>query len=109
AIVGVGRAEPPDVKFLFPAGVQQGQTRTIKLNGKPGTAPLQFWTSDERITAAAGEKEDQIALTASADAPAGLYWLRIANAEGASELLPLVVGVLPEVAESDLESKDGPQ
>jgi hypothetical protein len=108
ATAGVGRAEVPDVKFLFPAGVQQGQTRTLKINGKPGTAPLQFWTSDERLSATAGEKEDQIALTAAADAPAGLHWLRVANAEGASELLPVIVGVLPEVSESDLESKEGP-
>jgi hypothetical protein len=106
---GVCQAEVPDVKFLFPAGVQQGQTQTLKINGKPGTAPLQFWTSDERLSAAAGEKENQIAVTAAADAPAGLYWLRVANAEGASELLPLVVGVLPEVTEAGLTGKDGPQ
>src|SRR5690606_7066862 len=109
ATAGECRAEAPDVRFLLPAGVQQGQTRTLTINGKPGTPPLQFWTSDERLNVTAGEKEDQITLTAAADLPAGLYWLRVANAEGASELLPLVVGVLPEVAESDLESKEGPQ
>jgi hypothetical protein len=103
---GVSRAEAPDIKFLFPSGVQQGQTRTLKIDGKPGTAPLQFWTSDERLSVTAGEKEDQIAVTAAADAPAGLYWLRVKNEEGASELQPVVVGVLPEVSETELGEKE---
>jgi hypothetical protein len=107
--VGSSRAEAPDVRFLFPAGVQQGQTRTLKIDGKPGTAPLQFWTSDERLSVTAGVKEDQIAVTAAADAPAGLYWLRVANGEGASELQPVVVGVLPEADESDFDDKEEEQ
>jgi len=103
------RGEAPDVKFLFPSGLQQGTSRTLKVNGKPGTLPVDAWTSDERLSGRPDEKGETIELTAAKDIPPGVHWLRLFNVEGASELLPIVVGVIPEVTEEQLTDNENPQ
>ncbi len=40
-------------------------------------------------------------LTAAADTPPGIVWLRFHNAEGASDLRPVFVGTLPEIEETE--------
>lgn len=101
-------AEPPDVKFLFPTGVEQGQTRTVDINGKPGDGPPSGWTSHPGVMLQPTEDGKQAELTAAADVPPGLYWGRILNNEGASELLPLIVGVLQETTESAWNDTENP-
>jgi hypothetical protein len=117
-------AEPPELKALYPAGLQRGQTAVLKVIGKAGTAPVQAWCDRPGVIVAPAEaekKEDepkegssrrrgrsenpdsglQVTVTAPADAAPGLAWLRLFNAEGASELRPFVIGVLPEVSEDE--------
>ncbi len=98
----VALAESPAVTTLFPSGIQQGTTAELKLTGKPGTQPVSVWST----TAGLGEfklseKGDQLTLTASAEAKPGLHWIRFYNPEGATPLLPIIVGVLPEISEEE--------
>lgn len=92
-------ADPPNPKTLFPAGAQRGQATSVRLIGTPGDAPLQVWTSRPELTAQPGAEPGTLTLTASADAPPGVYWVRLYNAAGAARLRPFVVGTLPEIAE----------
>ena len=96
------RSEVPGVTSLFPAGLQRGTTAELKLNGKPGTLPLQVVSdSDELTDFQLSEKGDSLTLTATATAKTGLHWLRFYNQEGASSLLPVYVGTLPERTEKE--------
>ena len=99
-------AAPPDVKSLFPSGLQQGSTRTLKVAGKPGTAPISAWCAAGGLSVTPNESGDELVVTADANASPGLHWIRLYNAEGASQLLPVVVGVLPETTESELAEAD---
>ncbi|MFO1096168.1 MAG: PPC domain-containing protein [Planctomycetaceae bacterium] len=92
-------AEPPNPQALFPSGVQRGQSATVKIIGTIGDPAPQFWTSRTELTAQPGAEPGTIALTATPDVPAGVYWVRLFNAAGASRLRPFIVGTLPEVAE----------
>jgi hypothetical protein len=95
------RAEPPELNALSPAGVQVGGSVSTKILGKTGTAPVQAWCDRSDLTLQVSEKGDELAVTAAADAPAGIAWIRLYNTEGASTLRPFLIGLLPEVAEAE--------
>lgn len=99
AICASAAAEAPDVKGLFPAGVQRGQSVSVRVIGKPGSQPPQVWCDREGIVGQPGEKPEEVTLTAAAEAQPGVCWLRLHTAEGAAPLRPFFVGVLPEIAE----------
>ncbi len=92
-------AEVPAVTALFPAGVQAGQSVTVKLLGAVGTAPVEVWIDRPDVSIKATEKPDEYIFTATGDARPGVAWLRWHNAEGASDLRPFVIGTLPEIME----------
>jgi len=97
----VARADAPDIKALVPSGVQRGQTATVKVLGKAGTAPVQAWCDREQVTITVNEKGDELTVTAAPETPTGLCWIRLYNAEGASALRPFFIGLLPEVSEEE--------
>lgn len=97
----VCHAEAPDVKAFVPSGVQRGQTITVKVLGKAGSAPVQAWCNREQVTITVNEKGDELTVTAAPETPAGLCWIRLHNAEGSSALRPFFVGLLPEVNEEE--------
>ncbi len=97
----VAEAEVPQPSGMFPAGVQQGQTVTVTLIGKPGSEPLETWCSRDDVVLSQTNKPAEWTLTAAASAPPGLGWVRFYNAEGASRRLPVVVGLLPEITETE--------
>ena len=94
-------AEAPAVSSLYPAGVQRGQSVDVTLNGKPGTAPVQAWTQSDALTLTMSEDAKTLTIAANESAVPGLHWIRISNAEGAGDLLPFFVGVLPELNETE--------
>jgi hypothetical protein len=97
----VARADAPDVKALIPSGVQRGQSVTVKVLGKSGTAPVQAWCDREQVTIAVNEKGDELTVSAAPETPPGLCWIRLHNTEGASASRPFFVGLLPEVSEEE--------
>ncbi len=100
-VCDVSIAEPPAITGLYPAGVQQRQTVTITLIGKPGTAPLETWTSRDDVVLSETNKPDEWMLTTSKTASPGLCWVRFFNAEGASPLKSIAIGQLPEINEAE--------
>jgi len=92
-------AEVPAVTALFPAGVQTGQSVTVKLQGPVGTAPVEVWSDRTDLSITATVKPDEFVFTATADARPGVAWLRWHNAEGASDVRPFLMGSDPEIVE----------
>lgn len=99
-------AAAPDLKYLFPAGAARGATVQVTAGGNPGGWPAQVWVSRPGVQVAAAEEQGKFSVTAAADAPPGVYWLRIYNAEGAAAPLPFIVGTLSETNEQ--EPNDSP-
>lgn len=95
----VTHAEVPGVTSLFPAGVQVGQSAKVKLLGPVGTAPVEVLVDRQDLSVTPSDKTDEYVITATAEARPGVGWLRWHNAEGASDLLPFVVGTMPEIVE----------
>jgi hypothetical protein len=94
-------ADPPSVSSLYPAGVQRGQSVDVTINGKPGTAPVQAWTESEALTLTMSEDAKTLTVVAAESAEPGLHWVRLYNAEGATDLQPFFVGLLPESNEAE--------
>lgn len=95
------QAAPPQWKFLFPAGGQIGTTVDIEVHGKFEHWPLAVWTDRPGVTLAAKDEQGKFAATVASDAVPGVYWLRFYDAEGATPLVPFVVGYLREVSEQE--------
>ncbi len=95
----VSFAEPPAITGLYPAGGQQGQTVTVTLIGKPGTEPLETWSSRDDVVLEQTHKPNEWMLKTSKHTPPGLCWVRFFNAEGATPLKTIVIGQLAEINE----------
>lgn len=95
-------AEVPQITLLSPNGLQQGTSAELTLTGKIGTLPVNVWASSPHLAGfELSEKGDKLTLTAAPETPPGVHWIRFYNKEGATSLLPLLVGVLPELAEKE--------
>lgn len=92
-------AAPPAVTGISPAGVQAGKSATVLFVGAAGEPVPQVWFSRPGITLAPTDKPKEWTLTAAPDTPPGIVWLRFSNDEGASDLRPVFVGTLAEIAE----------
>ena len=92
-------AEPPEVAYLFPAGVERGKSQSVRLGGK-FSWPLQVWTNRPGLTVKP-ESEGLVRVAAAADAVPGIYRLRFHDHNGASALRSFQVGVVPDVLEKE--------
>ncbi|MFO1001818.1 MAG: PPC domain-containing protein [Planctomycetaceae bacterium] len=97
--------EPPAIDRLFPPGGQRGTSFEVKLTGKAGDGEVKLNSEADTITWALGEKRDTATVTIAPTARAGVHWLRYSNASGATELKPFVVGLIPEVTETEPNNK----
>lgn len=94
-------AAGPEVKSIFPLGGALGSTIDLAVTGnlpQPGT---QVWSDRPGLGCEVVEHGKSVKVTISKEAAPGLHWLRFHNPEGASGLVPFVVGTLPEVSESE--------
>ncbi|HUE70183.1 MAG TPA: PPC domain-containing protein [Pirellulaceae bacterium] len=94
-------AAPPEVTSFSPTGIQRGQTAEIAVAGNLPGWPLQIWTEFPGLTIEPAADKGKLKVTAAADAPAGIHWIRLANGEGASAPRPFFVGTLPEIEEKE--------
>ncbi|MFO0977960.1 MAG: PPC domain-containing protein [Planctomycetaceae bacterium] len=97
----VNAAEPPTVERFVPAGAQRGSTTTCRVMGKAGDGEPKVISQSPALQFSFSEKRDTVTVTVAPDTPVGVHWLRVANAAGASEVFPFVVGVIPELAETE--------
>lgn len=94
-------AGPPKVDLLFPAGGARGGTVNVTLTGALDPWPTQVWSNRSELQFKPLEEKGKLAITIPADSVPGISWIRLYNAEGASNLRPFIVGTLPEVEESE--------
>jgi hypothetical protein len=92
-------AAAPTVTLLVPSGGQRGTTVDVLATGTFAKWPVQVWSSEKSLTAAALPDKGKFRITIAKDATPGVSWLRWHDDTGASTLRPFVVGTLPEVAE----------
>ncbi len=90
----------PDVKSLFPMGATVGGTAEITVGGKL-EPPTQVWCDQPGISFEVPEKGSAVKVSVAADAAPGLCYVRFFNADGATALLPFVVGTLPELMDAE--------
>lgn len=100
-ITDIAIAVPPALTALAPPGAQSGKSTEITVSGTLDPWPVHVWTSHKSIVLTAGKVKGKFTANIAADVPAGLHWIRLFNADGASEQRPFFVGTLPEVAEVD--------
>jgi hypothetical protein len=94
-------AEPPTIDRLIPMGGQRGSTFEIRFTGKAGDGDLRILSEQDCINFVLSEKRDSATITIASTARSGLHWVRFINPSGATELRPFVVGLIPEIAESE--------
>jgi len=103
-------AAPPKVNYLYPAGAQRGQSVVVTAAGDFSPWPVEAWVDRPGIVFTAEKDKGKFKVEVAADAGAGIYWVRMFNADGAATLRPFVVGTLPEVMESETNDlPDKPQ
>ncbi len=90
---------PPQLTRLYPPGAQRGQTTTIEIKGKFQAGSVQVWSSVPGLNWQKLEGDDQFQVQIDSQAEVGPIWVRVSDASGASEVLPFVVGHLPEIIE----------
>lgn len=99
--VSAGRAAPPALTYLFPAGGQRGQTIEVAAGGTFARWPVQAWTDRKDVQIKPAKDKGKFTVTIAADAIPGTCWVRLHDEQGASELRPFLIGVLPEVQEKE--------
>ena len=75
--------------------------------GKPGDGTLQIWSDSGQLHLLLGEKNDKLTVDIPSDAKAGTHWVRFYNEHGATEQIPFVVGLVPELVAA--EPNDTPE
>ncbi|MEZ6046769.1 MAG: hypothetical protein R3C11_14560 [Planctomycetaceae bacterium] len=96
------KAAVPDIKAFVPMGGKAGTTVDVKVEGISDKDPAPaIWCSREDLQIAAGEKPNQLKITIPENATPGLAWIRLHNAEGASNLRPFEVGHITEITETE--------
>ncbi|MGB0739117.1 MAG: PPC domain-containing protein [Planctomycetaceae bacterium] len=99
---GISHAgDPPVLNRLTPAGGQRGSVVTATLDGKAGTEGTVASSRSGQLQLSFSEKRDSLQITIPADASPGVHWVRLHNDFGASELRPFIVGVIPEIVETE--------
>jgi hypothetical protein len=109
-VTSESHAAPPKLNYLFPAGGQRGQSVTITANGEFSNWPPAAWVDRPGVAVTPDRDKGKLNVEIDKDAGPGIYWLRLYDGEGATQLKPLVVGTLAEVAEAETNDlPDKPQ
>lgn len=94
-------AAPPTLTSIFPAGGQLGTTVEFTASGAFDKWPVDAWTSQPQVVVKPTKDRGKFTATIAADAKPGTTWIRLHNTDGASPLRPFLLGVLPEMLETE--------
>jgi Bacterial pre-peptidase C-terminal domain len=92
-------AQGPDLRRLFPAGIQRGQSIEVRALGNAPTWPVQVWTESSDIVWEPQPEKGVFRVTATPTSRLGLHRLRFFDADGATSVLRFMVGSIPEANE----------
>src|SRR5689334_4854473 len=101
AAPAAGRAAPPTLTYLYPAGAQQGKTVEVAAGGTFARWPVHVWTDRKGVEIKPAKDKGKLTVTSAAWAAPGVCWVRLHDEQGASELRPFILGTLPEVMEKE--------
>ncbi len=93
--------EAPVLNRLTPGGGQRGSTVTARIDGKAGSDAASVMSIGGELQLQFTEKRDALQIVIPSDASPGVHWIRLWNEQGASELCPFIVGVIPEITEQE--------
>lgn len=93
-------AAPPEGP-LFPPGGQPGQTVAATVAGQFSLWPPQVWVDRPGATVAPGADKGQFSVSISPEALPGVYWVRLADADGSAAPQPFVVGLAGAAVEQE--------
>ncbi len=106
----------PVLALTGPAGMQRGTTREITLTGSNLASPTGVYTSfPAKVTIPRDQKNGtdsaklRIQLEVPGDAPLGFHVLRLATAQGMSNLRIFCIDDLPQIDDMSAHSKEKPQ
>lgn len=91
-------AAAPTLTRLFPAGGQRGTSFEVICTGE-FEWPVSVWGPGLEVSA--GEESGKLNVTIPGDLAADRVWLRLYNAEGASDVMPFLIGNLNEIPEEE--------
>lgn len=97
-------AAAPTLSHLFPAGGQRGTTVSLTCHGK-FEWPVRVHASGLEVSTL--EESGRISITIPEDILEDRIWVRLFNAEGASQAVPFLINNLSECLE--IESNDAPK
>ena len=102
------QAAAPTVTHLYPWGLQQGTTEEISVKGSWTKWPLEVageFPAGLKIKSL--ETAGQLSVEPSTEVRAGVYHFRLFDGEGATKVIPLIVGAVPEFREKEPNGKPG--
>ncbi len=101
-------AQAPTADFLFPAGAQIGSTFELEVGGKfPSWPKTKVWTDAADLQFTPQEKGGKFEVQVGKSVETGPHWIRFFNSQGASDLVPLLIGSHAETKEQ--EPNESPQ
>lgn len=100
-LAGQAMAAAPKFTTLFPAGGQQGTQVTTTVSGTLDPWPLKIHSSSPGLEITAEKDKGKLAIRIAPDAAPTIHWFRLYNDEGATPPIPFVVGLIPEMQETE--------
>ncbi|MFO0914073.1 MAG: PPC domain-containing protein [Pirellulales bacterium] len=97
-LVGWCLAAPPTLTRIYPAGGQRGSEVVVELSGEFDW-PANVWAPGLNVTPESDKGKLRVKIPA--DLPTDRAWLRVYSTQGASSMLPLLIGDLEELAETE--------
>ena len=104
----VVQAAAPSVTHLYPWGLQQGTTEEITVQGSWTKWPLEVAGElPVGLEINPLEKAGKLSVATSTKVRAGVYHFRLFDGEGATKVIPLIVGAVPELREKEPNGNPG--
>lgn len=94
-------ADPPQLTLLFPAGGQIGTSVEVTATGKFPTWPAKIWSDSPHIEWSCLAEAGKLQAKISDQAPAGLQWVRLYDAAGATQVFPFLIDAYPQASETE--------
>ena len=91
--------EGPEMTRLFPAGGQRGTVVQVVASGKFPLWPLNAWCDCAGLEWKPLDAPGKFSVTVAGDAPLGVHWLRLYEANGATSAKPFLIGAIEESIE----------
>jgi hypothetical protein len=102
------QAAVPTFTHLYPWGLQQGTTEEITVKGSWTKWPLEVAGEfPDGLKIKPLETAGKLSVETSPEVRAGVYHFRLFDGEGATKVIPLIVGTVPEVREKEPNGKPG--